>query len=62
MVTATYDFYHQVTVLREAIAGGEKKLQNQDADSVAALKDFDVKVVRLLGSEGRGGGGPGGKA
>jgi hypothetical protein len=63
MVTATYGLYRQATVLREAIAGGEKKLQNQDADSVAALKEFDTKVVRLLGAEGRGGGAPlGGRA
>jgi hypothetical protein len=61
MVTATYGLYRQATVLREAIAGGEKKLENQDADSVAALKDFDAKVVRLLGSEGRGGGSLAGK-
>lgn len=63
MTSATYGFYHQATILREAIAGDSKKLQ--DAETIAALKDFDAKVVRVAGAEaGRGGGGPpgGGRA
>lgn len=58
MVTLTYNYYHQAIALREAITGAEKKLQNQDAESVAALKEFDQKVLRLQGAEGRGGGPP----
>jgi photosystem II stability/assembly factor-like uncharacterized protein len=60
LVTQTDDFYHMAVALRETLAGDEKKLQNQDAASVAALKDFDRKVARLQGSEGRGGGPRGG--
>ena len=55
VITATYNFYHQSLVLREAIAGDEKKLQNQDQDTVKTLRDFDMKVGRLQGAEGRGG-------
>jgi photosystem II stability/assembly factor-like uncharacterized protein len=58
MTTASYAFYHQAVVLREAIAGDQKKLQNQDPDSVAALKAFDAKVLRVLGADGARGGGP----
>ena len=36
----------------------QKKLQNQDAATVTALKDFDKKVAEIQGSENRGGGGP----
>ncbi len=57
LTSATYGFYRQATVLREAIAADEKKLQ-ADPDSVAALKSVDAKVMRLAGAEGRGGGGP----
>jgi photosystem II stability/assembly factor-like uncharacterized protein len=55
VVTASYGFYHQALVLREAIAGDEKKLQGQDEEMVKALREFDMKVVRLQGTEGRGG-------
>ena len=59
MTTASYGFYHQAVVLREAIAGDGKKIQNQSPDTVTALKDFDAKVRRILGADaGRGGGGP----
>ena len=57
MVTATYNFNHQVVVLREAVNGIEKKLQNQDADTVAALKAFDAKVARQAAPAGGFGGG-----
>ncbi len=63
MVTATYGFNHQVVVLRDAVAGMQKKLQNQDADTLAALKAFDAKVARQMAPEGgRGGGGRPGAA
>jgi hypothetical protein len=58
MVTLSYGFYHQAVALREAAAGDAKKLQNQDAATVTALKDFDMKVAEIQGSENRGGGGP----
>ncbi len=58
MVNTTYGYYRQATALKLAIASNEKKLEGQDADTIAALKDFDAKVVRLLGADaGRGGGG-----
>ena len=57
MVTATYNFNHQVVVLRDAVAGMQKKLQNQDADTVAALKAFDAKAARLSAPAGGFGGG-----
>jgi hypothetical protein len=57
LVTLTDGYYQSALALRETLAGDEKKLQNQDAASVAALKDFDLKVSRITGSEGRGGGG-----
>jgi hypothetical protein len=59
MTTATYGMHLQATALREAIAGDLKKLQGQDAETTAALKSFDAKVVKLQGAEGRGGGPPG---
>jgi hypothetical protein len=59
MTTATYNMHRQATALREAIAGDLKKLQGQNTDAIAALKDFDAVVVRLQGAEGRGGGPPG---
>jgi photosystem II stability/assembly factor-like uncharacterized protein len=58
LVTASYNFHHQAVVLREAIAGEEKKLEMQSSDTVKALHDFDVKVVHLQGAEGGRGGGP----
>ncbi|HEX4065508.1 MAG TPA: glycoside hydrolase [Acidobacteriaceae bacterium] len=61
MVTATFNSYHQALVLREALQGDQKKLQNQDAASVGALKDFDKKVVDIQGEERGFGGRPGGK-
>jgi hypothetical protein len=57
LVTLTDGYYRNALALRETLAGDEKKLQNQDAASVAALKEFDAKVSRIQGSEGRGGGG-----
>jgi photosystem II stability/assembly factor-like uncharacterized protein len=56
MTSATYALYHRAMILREAVAGDQKKLQ--DADAIAALKDFDAKVVRIAGAEGGRGGGP----
>ena len=58
-VSLTYGFYHQALVLREAIAGDQKKLQNDDPTLVATLKEIDRKVAAIQGSEGRGGGGGG---
>jgi hypothetical protein len=56
LVTQTYDLYHTAVALRETLTGDEKKLQNQDPTSVAALKEFDRKVIQLQGTEGRGAG------
>ncbi len=58
LVTASYNFHHQAIVLREAIAGNQKKLEMQSSDTVKALHDFDMKVMHLQGAEGGRGGGP----
>jgi len=57
-VTETYTLYHQAVAVREAIGGYEKKLATDDADTVKLLHDFEMKLVRLQGSENRGMGGP----
>jgi photosystem II stability/assembly factor-like uncharacterized protein len=62
LITLSYNFYHQALAVRETIAGDEKKLQNQDPDSVKALREFDMKLTRVQGAEaGRGGGAGGAK-
>ena len=58
LVTVSYGFDRQAVVLREAIAGDEKKLENQNPDTVKALEAFDLKVTAIKGSARRGGGGP----
>jgi hypothetical protein len=62
MVTLTYGLYHYALALREAVEGDQKKLENQDPATVAALKAFNTKLGAIQGAEGRGfgGGAPGG--
>ncbi len=55
VVTASFDAYHTAVILREAIAGNEKKLQTQDPETAKELQEFDSKLVKLQGTEGRGG-------
>jgi len=57
-VTETYSLYHQAVAVREAIDGYEKKLATDDVVTVKSLRDFEAKLVRLQGTENRGGGGP----
>jgi photosystem II stability/assembly factor-like uncharacterized protein len=52
-ITASYGLNHQAVVLREAIAGAEKKLQIQSPDTVKALEDFDKKAAAIQGTARR---------
>ncbi|HLJ46402.1 MAG TPA: hypothetical protein VKU01_10365 [Bryobacteraceae bacterium] len=56
LVTASYDFYHQASLLREALAVAQKKAPAAEA----ALKDFDQKAVKIQGTENGGRGNRGG--
>lgn len=47
LVSATYGFNHQAVVLREAIAGNEKKLTKQSPDTGKSLQSFDSEVVKV---------------
>ncbi len=56
LVTASYDFYHQAALLREALAVAQKKAP----EAQAALKDFDQKALKIQGTENGGRGNRGG--
>ncbi|HYL76082.1 MAG TPA: hypothetical protein VEU96_17865 [Bryobacteraceae bacterium] len=56
LVATSYEFHHQASLLREAIATDQKKLEKADA-ALKALKEFDQKVQQLQGAEAFGGGG-----
>ncbi len=59
LVAASYEFYHQASLLRQAVAVGEKKIakQEQAKAAVEALKAFDDKALKLQGTDTAGGGG-----
>ncbi len=61
LVGGSYEFYHKALLLRQTLAGDEKELEKHagSSASLGTLKEFDQKAMRLQGSEGGFGGGPG---
>jgi photosystem II stability/assembly factor-like uncharacterized protein len=60
LIEASFDFYHQATLVHEALAVDEKKLQGQQAVNLDVLKKFAADALKLEGQETGGGGGGGG--
>ncbi len=61
LVAGSYESYKKAVALRQVLAGAQKELEKKSADSaVTALKEFDLKALRLQGSDGAGFGGGGG--
>lgn len=57
LISISFDFYHQATLVREALAVDEKKLQGQQMANLDVLKKFASDTLKLQGQETGGGGG-----